>query len=92
MPILAPELSPELVLPPLVPPDVVTEVVRGTRVVDVISLPLDVKTVTELLLNVESDVEGAEFDAPEELPPAPPVVEAGFCDGAAEPEAREELG
>ena len=53
------------------------------------------KTVTELLLasvEVGPDVAVAELDALDELSPVLGLVEAELCDGAADPEAREELG
>jgi hypothetical protein len=62
---------------------------------DVNVLPFDVKTVIELLLasvEVGPDVAVAELDTPEELSPALVRVETELCDGAASPEARDELG
>ncbi len=88
-----------LVLPLLLPTVETGEVVEGP--VDVVKVwPLDVRTVTELLLasavvaseEVCPDVGVAELDAAEELSPALGVVEAELCAGAADPDVSEELG
>lgn len=95
MPALAPVLSPESVLPPLAPPARVVGEVVEAAMGDVNVLPFDVKTVIELLLasvEVGPDVAVAELATPEELSPALVRIDTEFSDGAASPEARDELG
>jgi len=104
MPILAPELSPELLelllVPLLAPPATAVEVVDDTITEDVSVVPPDVKTVTEVLLTIIDDtivetgpdVTVAELNTPDELWPALVLAAVELCVGAADPEVRTELG